>query len=386
MGVLRPLIIASDVHLRHGGSHDTAQALSRMIELHPKHEVVLSGDIFNLSCDEPARDPIESVLHMLEPHHELRQALRNHLAAGAPVTLLAGNHDAATMRPELRPALLARLELDLGAPFENLPWFIRRGGVHVEHGHVYDPDNAPTHPLWYGGPETEPLGVALTRRFLAPNDAFDFAHEHETTPVAGLTKAFRLFGVGTPKIIYNYFKTAAELCWEAANDRGVSESRRQGEALLPESAERIDVSEDVLRALLRGLPRPTHHNPRDTFYRLYFDRVIASLSSLTGIGAGTLLRSRSALLLGILAAGYLFGSVRKTPNRYAELPVERLREAARGVRQITRAELVVFGHVHVEDSLPGYVNSASFTYYETPGRPFIHIDETGSFERRRIPL
>ncbi len=386
MGAQQPLVIASDVHLRHGGSHDTAQALSRLIAQHPGHEIVLSGDIFNLSCDEPERNPVESVLHMLEPHRDLRQAIRHHLAAGAPLTLLAGNHDAATMLAELRPALLGRLDLDLGAPFENLPWFIRRGGVHVEHGHVYDPDNAPTHPLWYGGPGTEPLGVALTRRFLAPNDAFDFAHEHEVTPVAGLTKAFRLFGLGTPKIVYRYFQTAATLCWEAATDRGVNEVRRQGEAHLPESAERIDIPEEVLRALLQRLPQPTHHDPRDTFYRLYFDRVIASVSSITGIGIGALLRSRSALMLGFLAAGYLFGSVRKTPNRYAELPVERLREAARAVRQITRADLVVFGHVHVEDTLPGYMNSASFTYYETPGRPYVYVDEKGIPDRRRVPL
>ena len=99
-----------------------------------------------------------------------------------------------------------------------------------------------------------------------------------------------------------------------------------------------------------------------------------------------MLRSGPALVLGFLAAGYLFGSVRKTPNRYRELPVERLREAARAVRQITRAELVVFGHVHVEDTLPGYMNSASFTYYETPGRPYVYVDESGRPERRRVPL
>ncbi|HEV8244165.1 MAG TPA: metallophosphoesterase, partial [Polyangiaceae bacterium] len=160
MSAPRPLIVVSDVHLSHGGSRATASALSRLIREHAGHEVVLSGDVFNLSCDEAGRDPTESVLDMLRPHDELRQALRQHLVLGSPVTFLAGNHDAAIMRAELRPALLSWLELDLAAPFSNLPWFIRRGGVHIEHGHVYDPDNAPSHPLWYGGPETEPLGVA----------------------------------------------------------------------------------------------------------------------------------------------------------------------------------------------------------------------------------
>jgi hypothetical protein len=258
--------------------------------------------------------------------------------------------------------------------------------VHIEHGHVYDPDNAPSHPLVYTGPDSEPLGVALTRRFLAPNDAFGFAHEHETTPAAGLAKAFRLFGWRTPLCVYRYFRTAGEICWQAGMNRMVRVAASLGETRLGESAERADVPEQMMRDLMASLPQPTHHDARNTFYRLYFDRVIATVSSITGIGIGVLLRSRPALLLGLVAAGYLFGSVRKTPNRYGELPVERLRDASGAVRAATGATLVVFGHVHVEDSAPGYVNSASFTYHETPGRPYLHLDETGELERRRTQV
>ncbi len=384
MSAIRPLVIASDVHLSHGASHDAAHALSRLILEHAGHEIVLSGDIFNLSCDAPRRDPMASVVDMLRPHAELRAAMRGHLAAGSPLTLLAGNHDAAVMRKELRPSILALLELDLATPFENLPWFIRRGGVHVEHGHVYDPDNAPTHPLWYEGPATEPLGVALTRRFLAPNRAFDFAHEHEVTPLAGFVKAFRLFGPRMPLLVARYFSTAAALCWEAAIDRGVNRTQRAGEEQVPECAELLDVPVEMVRRLLEALPEPTHHDLRETFFRLYFDRVLATIGSITGIGAGALLRSRSAFALGLLAAGYLFGSVRKSANRYSELPVERLREAAEAVRQLTGASLVIFGHVHVEDEAPGYINSASFTYHAGPGWPYLRVGEDGHAERRRL--
>ena len=70
--------------------------------------------------------------------------------------------------------------------------------MHVEHGHAYDPDNAPTHPLVVPSVATEPLGVALTRRFLAPNRAFDFAHATEITPFEALARAARVFGTRMP--------------------------------------------------------------------------------------------------------------------------------------------------------------------------------------------
>ncbi len=380
----RPIVVVSDIHLSHGGSFETASALGTLIERHAGHEIVLGGDIFNLSCDALGRDPVESVCAMLEPHAELLSALKAHLASGAPVTLLAGNHDASTMRAELRPRLLALLGLELSAPFENLSWFIRRGAVHIEHGHVYDPDNAPSHPLFDPGTGCEPLGVSLTRRFLSPNRAFDFAHEHEITPLAGITKAIRIFGLGTPALIASYFSVASKLCWEAATDRGISYARREGEARVSSYAERIGVSEAMVRSLLGILPEPTHHDPEDMFFRLYFDRVLAFLGTGAGFSLGALLRSRSAVALGLLGAGYLVGSVRRSANRYGELPVERLREAAQEVRKVTGADTVIFGHVHVEDELPGYFNSASFTYHEHSGRPYLHIDEQGRIERRRL--
>ena len=380
----RPIVVVSDIHLSHGRSFETASALGTLIERHPGHEIVLGGDIFNLSCDALERDPVESVCAMLEPHAELLSALRAHLAAGSPVTLLAGNHDAGTMRAELRPRLLAMLELDLSAPFENLSWFIRRGPVHIEHGHVYDPDNAPSHPLFDPGHVCEPLGVSLTRRFLAPNRAFDFAHEHEITPLAGITKAIRIFGLETPAVIASYFTVASKLCFEAATDRGIAQARREGEAQVSAYAERVGVPESTVRSLLAILPEPTHHDAEDMFFRLYFDRVIAFLSTGAGFSLAGLLRSRSALALGLLGAGYLVGSVRRSANRYGELPVERLREAAQEVRKVTGAEHVIFGHVHIEVEVPGYFNSASFTYHEAPGRPYLVISPEGRIERRRL--
>src|SRR5690606_30713124 len=119
----------------------------------------------------------------------LRSALSAHLARGDAIRILAGNHDAALARPRVRAALLAALELTAEAPLEIVPWFLRRGAVHVEHGHLFDPDNAPAHPLVVPAGLTEPLGVAITRRLLRPHRALAFVHEHDTTPLRAMLAA-----------------------------------------------------------------------------------------------------------------------------------------------------------------------------------------------------
>jgi predicted phosphodiesterase len=54
------------------------------------------------------------------------------------------------------------------------------------------------------------------------------------------------------------------------------------------------------------------------------------------------------------------------------------------VRVLSNAELVVFGHTHVPESTPGYLNPGSFTYHSGAGRPYAFIDETGHAERRTL--
>ena len=221
------------------------------------------------------------------------------------LTLLAGNHDASTMREELRPRLLEMLGLDLAAPFENLSWFIRRGPVHIEHGHVHDPDNAPAHPLAAWSPETEPLGIALTRRFLSPNDAFTFAHAHHTTPLQGLTHTFKTFGLRAPWMVIHYFATSGRLAAEAAVPERMGAVKARGSAALADFAKHSGLSEDTLRELLGRVPRPTHEDFRDTFFRLYFDRVLATQF---GNEAASLVRQQRFDQMVVLASGS-FGSV-----------------------------------------------------------------------------
>lgn len=382
-----PLLVASDVHLEPTGSDRSASRLARLLGMHPGHELVLAGDIFNLSLDVPSRDPGESAVSTLLAYPELASAIKQHVASGHPVTFIAGNHDAGVVSPGTRERLLTKLELGAQAPLAIEPWFIRRGAVHVEHGHVHDPDNAPAHPLSAWSPETEPLGISLTRRFLAPHRAFAFAHAHHTTPLEGLKHAFRSFGARAPLMVLHYMLTATRLTAEAAVPERMGAEKARGAARAPRFAETRGLSPEVLDELLRSLPRPTHEDFSRTFLRLYFDRVLATLGVAGGaarlvLGSGLSGGVGGAVLLASVL--YLRRSMNQGVDRYSSLPVERLHRGAALVREVTGARLVVFGHTHCEDEADGYRNSASFSYTCRAGSPYLHVSRDGRAERREI--
>ncbi|HEX6271791.1 MAG TPA: metallophosphoesterase [Polyangiaceae bacterium] len=383
MKLARPLAVVGDIHLAHGGSPETAGALARLVETTRGSELVLNGDVFNLSLDPRARDPIESVLGMLAPHDTLRLRLREKLSAGEPVTLVPGNHDADVARSGMRDALLAWLEVGERAPLDVVPWLVRRGGVHVEHGHVYDPDNAPTHPLVPPAAETEPLGVALTRRFLAPNQAFEFAHATEVTPVRALERAVKAFGARTPLLLARYFTESGRFVGGARWRPELLAEKRTGDLRMRDAARAMGLDEAALRALDEDRPRPTHESFERAFFRLYFDRVVAATSAGVGAVVGLTARSGSLLGLGVLGALYLYESTRRGTNRYEGLPVKRLRAAADRVRALSHADLVIFGHTHVPEMLPGYLNPGSFQY-RAGARPYAYVNEAGEGERRTV--
>lgn len=377
--VATPLIILSDLHLSHESSVATAHALAELVAARPGHELVLNGDVFGLSHDAKERDPVESVCTLLRRSPLLVAALRAHLASGYPLTFLAGNHDAAVAEGAMRDGLVALLDVQPGAPLTLEPWFIRRGGVHIEHGHLWDPDNAPSHPLAPWSPTTEPLGIQLTRRFVAKHGVWEFAHAHETTLVAGMERAFRLFGARTPALIARYFAISGLICAETLGERGLGRERSLGERALEPQAERTGVAASALRQLISSAPPPTHLTFQSTFLRLYFDRVVSVLGVGVG-GAATLLRANPlAALLALASASYLWSNVKQSGSRYQNQPIARLRDGAQLVRRATGAELVVFGHTHVPEAADGYRNAGSFGYpAQSSQRPYLAIHTDGS--------
>ncbi|HEU5075382.1 MAG TPA: metallophosphoesterase [Polyangiaceae bacterium] len=379
----RPVLVVSDLHLSRRACRSAA-ALAELLEQHPEHELVVAGDFFDLAFDPPSKDPAESIEEILGCHSELCGVLSERLARGVPVTLLAGNHDAAVSSEDTRARLKRVLGQPASVPLATFPWFVRRAGVHIEHGHFYDPDNAPNHPLCLWNPRTEPLGVAMTRRFVAPNHAMMFAGAYQVTPLAGLLQVLTEYRLRAPLVIANYFATAGGLCLRAHTQRAtmVAESEL-GAQVLVEHSRALGVPAGDLEVLMGGGARPTHHRFRATFMRLYFDRIFAALGTATGLGIAAFGQPQGLLLAGVGAA-YLVASVRTHGSRYSDLPGERLRGAAHRILETTDAKGVIFGHTHVEDAVPGYLNLGSFAFTEARERPYAEIDPSGKMSRRSL--
>ncbi|MCC6899279.1 MAG: hypothetical protein IT377_09915 [Polyangiaceae bacterium] len=377
--VAPPLCIVGDVHLSEASPRSVSEALAGLVEAHSGYEIVLNGDTFDLSSDPADRPAAQSVTHILAAHPEAREALGQHVERGGRLSVLAGNHDAAVATPEVADTLRRAL----GQSVDVAPWFLRRGPVHIEHGHLYDPDNAPTHPLAPWSLATEPLGVALTRRFVSRAGVWDFAHGDETTPLDGLLKTFRLYGVRAPLKVLHYFATAAALTREAGRQAGVDEERAVGARAIAELARRTGVDADALHALALESRVATHHDRGATFQRLYLDRSLATLIVLGALGAAAL-GSTAGAGAAALGAGYLGWSISRGTNRYRGLLERRLDDAATRIRELTGARWVVFGHSHRVTEQSGALNPGSFAFPDGPRRRFVSVAAGGVAELRAI--
>jgi hypothetical protein len=378
----RPLVIVSDTHLGPESPARIARDLAKLITANAGAEIVLSGDLFDLSLATRHEESAEFLTALLDRVPELGAAIHGHVASGAPITLLPGNHDAALGERQVADVFRGRLGLSEDAPVRVAPWFVRRGDVHVEHGHVYDPDNAPVHPLAAWSGRTEPLGIALTRRFVAPTGASDFAHAQNATPVSSLTRAFRLYGVRAPGMIARYFKTAIELCVESgpALAPHAEHERRLGDGRLLAFAGEVGIAPGDVAALIGRIPRPTHLRSQDVFFRLYFDRVLATL--LFVASASAIPRRPTASLLALASLAYLAGSTLRRKDRYGNLPRLLLADGAARIRELTSARTVILGHTHHSVVEDGYMNTGSFAFPRTTGRPYVTVDELERAELR----
>jgi predicted phosphodiesterase len=379
----RPLVIVSDIHLGCGNADAVGRELAQLVAANPGTELVLAGDVFDLSFAQRLGESAQYLASILERAPELREALHRHVAMGATITALPGNHDAALGEGTVAAVFRERLELVSGAPVRISPWFVRRGPVHIEHGHVYDPDNAPIHPLSEWSDRSEPLGVALTRRFVAAAGASAFSHAQDATPVSALARAFRLYGARAPGMIAHYFRTAFELCVESGSAMAPHAERERGvgRRRLDEFAESVEIAPGTLAALVDAAPTPTHLCRRDMFLRLYFDRVFATLLFVSGGAAMPFFPAASVISLASLA--YLAGSVLRGKDRYGALPRRRLADGAARVRELTDARVVVLGHTHHSEAADGYLNTGSFAFPRETGRPYVAVDASGAVALRR---
>lgn len=383
---MRPLIVVSDVHLGHHQCDAVAADLARLVVMHPGHEIILNGDTFNLACDPHDRDPGASAAAMIAAHPSLRTALVRHLAAGDRLTFVAGNHDLAIQRPGVRPALLALLTEGTEAELHIEPWIVRRAGVHIEHGHLYDPGNSPTHPLAVPTHRAEPVGIELTRRFVGPYDAWDvFANQGTESVAAAARMTLDFFGPRALMATLDYVWLLVLISAETAVPARLAPDRRAGDAALPDQSARTGIPEPALRRLLEGRPRPMHFSFLATFLRFGFDAVLAFGAIVVGLVASLVARRAGLLIISAAGLGYILAARDQLAHRGANHMPEDLRVGAALVHHVTNARLVILGHTHREDTMDGYRNLGAFGDRPAAARPYLHVDERGHAERRGLP-
>ncbi len=393
---IRPVLLVGDLHLGPAAPEGTGRELSLLLGTHPGHELVLLGDVFDLSIESDPMLTPEHVRGHLRRESRLAAALRDHVLGGGSLTLIPGNHDAWLGVPGVRDALVDALRLPRDCPIQIGTWWIERFGLHLEHGHVWDPDNAPTHPLVVPTAITEPIGTALTRRVLAPSGALCFAHAHETTPLQGLASAFQALSWRAPHLVSRYFATALMLVLRAA-PRSFEAELHQANLQLAGFCESTGRARSEIEALLSARPTPRHHQAKTTARRLYLDRALATLVLLTGLPTAFTAGPLLGLLMASLGGAYLSASVVRRKNRYRGLMAHELRAAGRLVRTLVNARAVVFGHTHVAEETDGYINLGSFGFPGERGRPFVllsgpdqaqrgYVVATGRTELRRLAL
>jgi predicted phosphodiesterase len=347
-------LVLGDLHLSSHAPPKVAADLVDLLEAHRGARVVFAGDFFDLSADAGAT--VESAF---ESHLHVARALAEHTDRGGELVWLSGNHD-------YEMGTLAK------AGVQSSPWFYRQGALHIEHGHLYDPDNAPPHPL---ASARGTLGVHFVEHFIAKTGAFRYLNANDDTPLNLLVSAFRWYGTRGPFVVFQYFRAAfAALAKSGAlYDRASDHAR--AEASLEAFLEKSGLDERAVRNLMSESATPTMTSLGDTVARLYLDRVAATVSLLAGLTAFALGKRRLALVLGAAGLAGLSWSWSRGHDRYGGKVPARLDEAASRVATATGASLVVFGHAHEIADRQGYANTASFAFpRKAPGRPFLEIE------------
>jgi UDP-2,3-diacylglucosamine pyrophosphatase LpxH len=391
----RTLILA-DLHLTRHTPEVVSRDLVRLVEAHHGANLVFAGDLFDLSAEAASsRDDGTSpgrlergrnqngIEEGLRRYPDVARSFAEHVDRDGALYVVSGNHDA-EMGTGNMPASIADilgLRGDARARIHTTPWFFRLGNVHVEHGHLYDPDNAPAHPLVVSA---RSLGVHFVEQFIAPTGAFAFLNANDSTPLKLFVSSFAWYGKRAPYVIYRFFHAATTaLLTSGPFFDGERARAAAGHERLPAFAAGQGLSVDAAERVLALRAAPTLESMRRTFARLYLDRVLATVGvagGLTALGFGHPLAGGAFASAGaaIMAASWATGH-----DRYKGNVAERLERGARAVAEASGAKLVVFGHTHREAIAGAYANTGSFAFPgRAPGRPFLEIE--GSLEAPRV--
>jgi UDP-2,3-diacylglucosamine pyrophosphatase LpxH len=385
-------LVIGDLHLRTFASPAVVAALLELLRREPDAHLVFSGDSLDVAAEPCA--PSAAIARILGRFPEVGHALAERAARGVRTTFVAGNHDAAVATAEGIEALREAIGVrgDDRTRIDATPWFVRLadGLVHVEHGHVFDPDGAPTHPL--APTPRDDVGIAILKGFIVPVGGHELVHVNAESPLRLLTRVIVKYGPRAPSVITRYIATALGTVRRAGKRFPLAEDRALARARLAEFAAREGLDPETLEALHAAHATPTMASATEAFLRLYLDRVFATIALCAGSGmasAGVVGLATPvgvpALVCGVplatAGALALAASIVAKTNRYAGRADRALHAGADAIAEITGARTVVLGHVHVASEGPRYRNTASFAFTRGEGRPYLRVHADGEVAR-----
>ena len=350
-----------------------ADDFASLTRTYPGSRIIVAGDFLDRSA-EPS--PAPTVEDVFSAHPTLRQALGEHVTRGGELVLVSGNHDRDVGDDESAKAFARILGLGgvAAGRLWTTPWFFRLGGLHVEHGHVYDPDNAPAHPL---ARRPTSLGVHFVEAFIAPTAAHSYLNKNDVTPLKLFLNLLSKYGVRSPYIVARFFAAAfSGLAKSGPFFPGRAEGA-DGRQRLASFAAAASADPVALERLIARCPEPTLSSFRKTLARMYLDRAMAALTMGGSAATAAAGMGKTGVVLGAAGTLAMLTSWAFGADRYRGAVTARLRQGAALVRQCSDAHLVVFGHAHRECIESGYGNTGSFAFPAgAPGRPYLEIGGT----------
>jgi hypothetical protein len=219
------------------------------------------------------------------------------------------------------------------------------------------------------------LGVHFVEEFIAPAGAYHYLNVNDSTPLELFLASFTTYGKRAPYVIYRYFYTAISAMLKSGPFYRASSEVPLGVALHDPYARELGVRSELIDALLALGAKPTLESLARTFSRVYFDRVIATLTIASGLGVAAAGGVATGGAVAGLGALLMVASWANGHNRYGGAVPERLADSAARIADTTGARLVLFGHTHREVDGERYANPGSFAFPRgAPGRPFLEIE------------
>ncbi len=364
---LRPMLDALATHI-----HTLCETSSENHEL----TLIFNGDTFDFDApivahgksrhhDEPRtrEHSIQLLNAILDDHPQWLEGTAQLIADGHTIVFIAGNHDAQLSIPGVWEILKSRIlsiahmlspnSGDMEGRLQFRTWFYTTpDGIHIEHGHQYDPYcsfHYPTAPFHKHTSTVQPTLGSLGARLLTSRMGYFNPHvdeSHERTAASYVQHWIRYYIGSHHSLLFSWLFGSIQAFFHlvGAVDHG-DEARYQ--QFLQAASRETGMPLHILAQHSRLFSKPIEISERIRMAReLWIDRVAWFFFSLLWAVAIVLLLPWPTELLGALSFAVFALYEIVTPKWPAAYRWNAVSEKSPNVAAIYNAKAIVFGHTH----------------------------------------